>query len=308
MERRAIIIVGPTCSGKTYCAIKLAQKLNSEIISADSRQIYKYLTIGTAKPTPDEQKSVKHHLVDYLEPDEDYNASMFENDSLKIIEDLHAKNKIPVIAGGSGLYIRALTDGIVDVETADESYREYLLNIKEEKGIEHLHDMLKAMDPGSAAEMLPQNWKRVLRAIEVFKVTGRSISDFHAEQKREVDINFIRFGLNWDRQTLYANIEKRVDQMIYDGLLDEVRSILSRGYSADLNSLNTVGYKEIIAYLNGDYLLKRAAELIKRNTRRYAKRQMTWFRSDTRIKWLDIKELEDLNRVSDKIFDEYLIG
>lgn len=298
MERRAIIIVGPTCSGKTYCAIKLAQNLNSEIISADSRQIYKYLTIGTAKPTPDEQKSAIHHLVDHLEPDEEYNISRFENESIRIIQDLHAKDKIPVIVGGSGLYIKALVDGVIDVESADESYREHLLNIKKDKGIESLYSMLQDLDPKSAAEMLPQNWKRVIRAIEVFKVTGRSITEFHSEQQRDLDINFTQFGLNWERQILYSNIENRVDQMINDGLVDEVKSILSRGYSTDLNSLNTVGYKEIIAYLNDEYPIERAVELIKRNTRRYAKRQMTWFRKDTRIKWLDIKDYSDLENIS----------
>lgn len=308
MERRAIIIAGPTCSGKTYCAIKLAQKLNSEIISADSRQIYKYLTIGTAKPNPDEQKSIKHYFVDQLEPDEDYNVSRFENESIQIIKDLHAEDKIPVIAGGSGLYIKALVDGIVDVESADENYRERLLSIKKEKGIEYLYSMLQEVDPRSAAGMLPQNWKRVMRAIEVFELTGRSITEIHSEQKRDIDINFIQFGLNWERQLLYANIEKRVEQMIKDGLIDEVKSILDRGYEPDLNSLNTVGYKEIIAYLKDEYPIERAIELIKRNTRRYAKRQMTWFRKDTRIIWLDISKTEDLNRASDKILNEYLIS
>jgi tRNA dimethylallyltransferase len=308
LERRAIIIAGPTCSGKTYCAIKLAQKLNSEIISADSRQIYKYLTIGTAKPNPDEQKSIKHYFVDQLEPDEDYNVSRFENESIQIIKDLHAEDKIPVIAGGSGLYIKALVDGIVDVESADENYRERLLSIKKEKGIEYLYSMLQEVDPRSAAGMLPQNWKRVMRAIEVFELTGRSITEIHSEQKRDIDINFIQFGLNWERQLLYANIEKRVEQMIKDGLIDEVKSILDRGYEPDLNSLNTVGYKEIIAYLKDEYPIERAIELIKRNTRRYAKRQMTWFRKDTRIIWLDISKTEDLNRASDKILNEYLIS
>jgi tRNA dimethylallyltransferase len=301
LERRAIIIVGPTCSGKTYCAISLAGKLDSEIISADSRQIYKYLNIGTAKPTPDEQKSVVHHLVDRLEPDEHYNISMFEKESLQIIRELQSRSKIPVIAGGSGLYVKALVDGLIDVDSSDESYREHLLKIKKEKGIEFLYSMLQEVDPIAACRMLPQNWKRVMRAIEVFQLTGRSIVEIHSEQNREIDINFIQFGLNWDRKILYENIEKRVDQMIETGLVDEVKSILNRGYSSELNSLNTVGYKEIIAYLNNEYSLDRAVELIKRNTRRYAKRQLTWFRKDTRIKWLDIDSASELKNISDVI-------
>jgi tRNA dimethylallyltransferase len=308
LERRTIIIVGPTCSGKTYCAINLAGRLESEIISADSRQIYKYLTIGTAKPTVDEQNSIVHHLIDHLEPDEDYNISMFENDSLGIIRELHAREKIPVITGGSGLYVKALVDGIIDVDSPDESFRERLLNIKHEKGNEFLYGMLQEIDPEAAAKMLPQNWKRVMRAIEVFTITGKSIIEIHSEQKRDIDINFIQFGLNWDRKILYENIEKRVDRMIESGLIDEVKSLLNMGCSPDLNSLNTVGYKEIIAHLNDEYSLERAVELIKRNTRRYAKRQMTWFRKDERIKWLDIKIDSDLDKVSDKILEDSLIG
>ena len=301
MERRAIIIVGPTCSGKTFSAINLAKRLNSEIISADSRQIYKYLTIGTAKPAEEELDSVVHHLVDMLNPDEPYNISMFENDSLKIIKKLHGQKKIPVITGGSGLYVKALVDGVIDVDSPDQNYRDHLLDIKRDKGQDYLYNMLLEIDPKSASTMLPQNWKRVIRAIEVFKLTGRSIVDFHLEQKQRSDINFFEFGLNWERKLLYSNIDKRVDRMIDSGLVDEVKSLLDMGYARDLNSLNTVGYKEIIAYLNGDYTLERAVELIKRNTRRYAKRQMTWFRKDQRIVWFDIDNYRDLENISDRI-------
>lgn len=304
MERRAIIIAGPTCSGKTYCAIKLARALNSEIISADSRQIYKHLSIGTAKPSAEELASVKHHLIDQFEPDEDYNASRFENDSIHIIKELQTENMIPVIAGGSGLYIKALVEGIIDVDTPDEGYRQHLLKLKQEKGNDYLFSMLKDVDPEAAAGMLPQNWKRVIRAIEVHHTTGRSITQFHSEQNREIDIEFVQYGLNWDRETLYTNIETRVDQMIDDGLIDEVKAILDMGYSSELNSLNTVGYKEIIDFLDGGISLERAVELMKRNTRRYAKRQMTWFRKDERIKWLDIKSFEDLNNAAELILNE----
>jgi tRNA dimethylallyltransferase len=301
LERRAIIIVGPTCSGKTYSAINLAKRLNSEIISADSRQIYKYLSIGTAKPAEEELNSVVHHLADTLEPDEPFNISMFENDSLKIIDKLHNQNKIPVISGGSGLYIKALVDGVIDVDRPDENYREQLLNIKREKGIEYLYNLLQEIDPRSASTMMPQNWKRVIRAMEVFKYTGKSIVDIHLEQKRDIDVKFFQFGLKWERKVLYANIEKRVDYMIESGLVDEVKSVLDMGYSGDLNSLNTVGYKEILAYIRGEHTLERAVELIKRNTRRYAKRQMTWFRKDRRIFWFDIKDSRDLENITDRI-------
>ncbi len=301
MERRAIIIVGPTCSGKTYAALNLAKRLKSEIISADSRQIYKYLTIGTAKPSKEELRSIVHHFVDLLEPGETYNISKFENDSLKIIERLHRQNKIPVIAGGSGLYVKALVDGVIDVDKPDQNYREDLLKIKREKGTDYLYNLLREADPRSASTMLPQNWKRVIRALEVFKYTGKSIVDLHSEQKREIEIDFFQFGLNWERKVLYTNIENRVDRMIESGLVDEVKSLLEMGYTGELNSLNTVGYKEILSYFSGEYTLDRAIELIKRNTRRYAKRQMTWFRKDKRIVWIDINDLQDLENISERI-------
>jgi tRNA dimethylallyltransferase len=301
LERRAIIIVGPTCSGKTFSAINLSKRLNTEIISADSRQIYRYLTIGTAKPTKEELNSVVHHLVDSIEPDRPYNISMFENESLEIIDRLHRQNKVPVITGGSGLYVKALVDGVIDVESPDQNYREHLLEIKREKGIDYLHNLLLEIDPKSASAMLPQNWKRVIRAIEVYKLSGRSIVDLHLEQKRNTGINFFQFGLNWERKVLYSNIEKRVDRMINSGLVDEVKSLLDMGFSKNLNSLNTVGYKEIMAYLNGDYTIDRAVELIKRNTRRYAKRQMTWFLKDKRIVWFDIEDSGDLENIPERI-------
>ena len=290
MERKVIVIVGPTCSGKTKVGISLAQKLNSEIISADSRQIYKKLTIGTAKPTQDELRKMKHHIIDLLEPDEDYNVSRFETDSLKVIDELITQGKIPIVVGGSGLYIKALTEGIFNSVDTDDDYREELKVKREKFGNEYLYDELKKVDPQSASGMLPQNWKRIMRALEVFHLTGEPIWKMQENYERKVDYNFILFGLDWDRKILYANIEKRVDEMIESGLMDEVKNILSLGYSKNINSLNTVGYKEIISYLDNEITLEHAIELIKRNTRRYAKRQMTWFRKTENINWLTCDE------------------
>src|SRR3989339_1687538 len=291
MERKVIVIVGPTCSGKTKVGISLAQKLNSEIISADSRQIYKKLTIGTAKPTQDELRKMKHQFIDLLEPDEDYNVSRFETDSLKVIDELITQGKIPIVVGGSGLYIKALTEGIFNSVDTDDEYREELIEKREKFGNEYLYEELKKVDPQSASGMLPQNWKRVMRALEVFHLTGEPIWKVQENYERKgKDYNFILFGLNWDRKILYANIEKRVDEMIKSGLVEEVKNILSLGYSKNINSLNTVGYKEIISYLDNEITLDRAIELIKRNTRRYAKRQMTWFRKTENINWLTCDE------------------
>jgi tRNA dimethylallyltransferase len=303
MERKVIVIVGPTCSGKTKVSIELAKKINSEIISADSRQIYMYLDIGTAKPSIENLESVKHHFINYLYPDENYNVSRFESDTLEVIEKLFSENKIPVVAGGSGLYIHAIVDGIFDAVNADDEFREEF-NLKREKfGNEYWYEELKKVDPLSASEMLPQNWKRVMRAIEVYNLTGIPIWKFQRDYKRETNINFIQFGIEWPREILYDNINNRVVSMISDGLVNEVKSILKAGYNSNLNSLNTVGYKEIISYLQNEISLDRAVELIKRNTRRYAKRQLTWFRKDKRINWIKIQSEEQLKEIPDYIIN-----
>jgi len=304
LERRVIVIIGPTCSGKTKLSLNLAGKLNSEIISADSRQIYKLLDIGTAKPSEEELAKVRHHFIDRLKPDESFNVSKYEEESLRIIDELHEKDKIPIVVGGSGLYIKALVDGIFNEVDTDEDFRQMLLAEREKFGNEYLYEKLIAVDKVSADTMLPQNWKRVIRALEVFHLTGEPIWKFHAEHKREVDIEFLQFGLNWERELLYENINNRVDKMISAGLVNEVKSVLVSGFSSELNSLNTVGYKEIIAYLDEEFDLERAVELIKRNTRRYAKRQMTWFRKDDRIKWFKINHEEDLEKIAESIIKD----
>ncbi len=302
MEKRVIVIVGPTCSGKTELSIEIAKDLDTEIISADSRQIFEYLTIGTAKPTKKELSEVKHHFVNKLDPEVDYNVSLFEKDSTKIINELSQRNKIPVIVGGSGLYIKAIVDGIVDIDS-DEELREKLNEERETFGNEFIYKKLEKLDPKAAETMLPQNWKRVIRAVEVYKLTGKSILDIHKEQERDDDYDFLQFGLNWPREILYKNIENRVEEMIKNGLVEEVQKILEMGYSTEINAMNTVGYKEIISYLNKEVTLERAIELIKRNTRRFAKRQLTWFRRDDRIQWLRIKSKEDLKTAKKNIIE-----
>lgn len=301
MERKVIVIAGPTCSGKTTLSILLAEKLNTEIISADSRQFYKYLDIGTAKPDKHILKKVKHHFINILEPDEYFNVSLFEKRALNIIDGLLAKNKIPIVVGGSGLYVKALTEGIFDEADYNEEIRNKLMLIKKEKGKEGLYIELKLVDPESASKMLPQNWKRVLRALEVYYSTGQQIWKFHEKQERKVDIEFNIYGLNWKKEVLYKNIELRVDSMIDNGLIEEIKYILDKGYSKTLNSLNTVGYKEIISYLDGEISQDSAVDLIKRNTRRYAKRQMTWFRGVEEVHWFDVSSFDDLDNICEEI-------
>ena len=305
MERKVIVIVGPTCSGKTRLGIQLANKLNGEIISADSRQIYKYLNIGTAKPEEQILKKVKHYFIDQLEPDEDFNVSKFEKEALKIIQEIFGESKQPIVVGGTGLYIKALIDGIFDTVDTDEEYRHDLLELKDKFGNDFLYDKLKQADPESAGKMQPSNWKRIIRALEVYHLTGERIGIHQEKYERKIDFNFVQYGLNWERKTLYNNIESRVDKMINAGLVDEVKEIIDKGFNKNLNSLNTVGYKEIISFIKGEITLERAAELVKRNTRRYAKRQMTWFRKDQRIKWFDVKAVEEINNVCEQILNTF---
>lgn len=295
MGQRVIVIAGPTCSGKSYLGLKLAQLINGEIISADSRQIYKKLNIGTAKPSFKELKIVKHHFIDILNPDEDYDVNRFSIEAEKVIGDIHKRKKTAIVVGGSGLYEKALIDGIVGSADKDEGLRNELLQKNKKYGNEFLYNELLEVDPISAEKMLPQNWKRVIRALEVFYLTGKPIWQHHISQNKNSKFSFYQIGLNWDREVLYDRIEKRIDNMIEYGLVNEVTGILNDGYNKNLNSLNTVGYKEIISYLEDGITLNRAIELIKRNTRRYAKRQITWFKADERIKWFNVSSQKDLD-------------
>lgn len=301
MERIVLVIVGPTCSGKSDLAFNLAFNLNTEIISADSRQIYKQLNIGTAKPSIEQLNKIKHHFINELNIDEKFDASKFELRGLEIINELFSKSKIPIIVGGTGLYLKALIDGITSFIPNDLNYRNDLLNKRKKFGNEFIYNELKTVDPISASKMLPQNWKRVVRALEVFHLTGKSILEIQKQFKRNTDIEFIQFGLKWNRDLLYKRINQRVDIMIRSGLVDEVKEILKQGYDKNLYSLSTVGYKEIIDYLENKHSLEKAIELIKRNTRRYAKKQLTWFNKDDRIFWFDIINEEQLIDAKDKI-------
>jgi len=298
VNKKVIVITGPTCSGKTDVAINLALKLNTEIISADSRQIYKYLTIGTAKPNSFQLSKVEHYFVDELLPNEDFNADIFSKKASKIISEIFEKGKIPIVVGGSGLYIQALIDGLDVTADSNPDLRKSLMEKRSLFGNQYIHNELKKVDPISAEKLLPQNWKRVIRAFEVFYITNKPIWQFNSNKKNN-DFLFFQYGLNLDRDILYQRINSRVDKMIEEGLIEEVKKILEAGYENNLNSLNTLGYKEMIDFIEGKISLEKAIYLIKRNTRRFAKKQMTWFKKDKRILWLDAnknstEELADL--------------
>ncbi|MBE2190000.1 MAG: tRNA (adenosine(37)-N6)-dimethylallyltransferase MiaA [Desulfobulbaceae bacterium] len=273
------VIIGPTASGKTKTALDLAQIGPMEIVSADSRQIYKYMNIGTAKPSKEEMSLVKHHLIDFLFPNVDYSAGIFAEDALTAVNDILNRDKIPVIVGGTGFYIKAFFEGLSDepVNESRDLVRDNLNNMLKEKGREHLYQLLKQIDPVSAEKNRDMNPQRIVRAIEFFYSFGIKFSESQESEKKH---NFVPkyFGLFPQRESLYQIINSRVDSMIGSGLIDEVNYLLSLGFDLKFNSMNTVGYKEIINYLDGQTSLERAIELIKQNTRHYAKRQFTWFK------------------------------
>ncbi|TAL70905.1 MAG: tRNA (adenosine(37)-N6)-dimethylallyltransferase MiaA [Bacteroidetes bacterium] len=286
---KVIIILGPTASGKTEASVELSKLIDCEVISADSRQIYRFLDIGTAKPTKEAQKQVKHHFIDILNPDEYYSAGLFGSQAESVISDLSGKKKIPLIVGGSGLYIKALCEGLFreDLKNNTSDIRKNITNKLELFGIDVLYDELKKIDVESTNLYFDRNPRRILRALEYFYSTGFPISKAHKEKKDRKTFKTLYFGIHFEREELYKRINTRAELMWENGLESETRKVLKIGYTPELNSLNTVGYKECIAYLNSDISRERAIELTKQNTRRYAKRQMTWFRKINDIKWLN---------------------
>ena len=295
--------MGPTASGKTSVSIELAKKIDAEIISADSRQIYRNISIAAAVPSLEERKGISHHLLETLELEEEYSAGKFELDASKIAKDILASGKNVIVSGGSGLYIKALVDGIFQCETKDLKIRDDLNLMLIEKGKEYLYEELKKVDPEAASKMSPEFHRRVLRALEVYYTTGKRISSLRANiPEREFD--FIQFGLLIDRPLLYKRINGRVDEMIDKGLIDEVKKLRERYDYKKINSLNTVGIKEVYKYLEGEYDFETAIKMLKQNTRRYAKRQMTWFRKDKRIHWIKAEETDSATEIAEKIYKQ----
>jgi tRNA dimethylallyltransferase len=304
---KVLIIVGPTGSGKSLIGFAIAKKLGAEIVSADSRQIFKYLDIGTAKPSRDELSEVKHHFIDEKYPNEVYNAGEYSKDARIRIENIFKQNKIPIIVGGSGLYIHALVDGFFDGPSADGQIRSELEYRMKTEGSKKLLEELRTIDPISASKMLPSNSRRIVRALEVFRITGEPISKL---QKNIIlpDFDPVFVGPNWDRKKLYQRINARVDWMIGAGLLSEVNKLIEKGYSSSMNALQTVGYQEVFEFLNGKISFDEMTDLIKKNSRHYAKRQLTWFRRDARIKWFDVRNEKELIAISDNIYKYFSIN
>lgn len=293
MKPKVIVIVGPTASGKTAVSIELAKKINGEIISADSMQIYKYMNIGTAKPTADEMQGVKHYMLDIVEPDETYNVAKYKKMAENAIEEILAKGKTPIIVGGTGLYINTLVNGIEFLEIeGDTQYRDSLIKKGYEEGAKVLHDELKKVDPESAEVIDANNIRRVARALEIYKVTGKTKTQLDIESRKEVKYDYIMFGLEWPREELYSRIDQRVDIMVKSGLIEEVKWLIEN-YKVSSTAMQGLDYKEVVEYLNGDISYEEMVEKLKIETRHYAKRQLTWFRKDTRIKWVTKEKAVD---------------
>jgi len=294
-----VIITGPTAVGKTDLAIRTALELNSEIVSADSMQIYRYMNIGTAKPSLEERQGIAHHMIDIVDPDEEYSVARYQVEARETIEQIYRKGKIPILTGGTGLYINSVIMPMDFTEAAeDPQYREELRLLAAEKGNEYVHQMLVNIDPETAAKLHPNDIRRVIRALEVFYLTGRRMSDYRQDfANMESQYDIVYLGLNMNRDDLYERINKRVDKMIDSGLLDEVRNLMEMGYTKNLISMQGLGYKEMIRYLEGRCTLDESIEVLKRDTRRYAKRQLTWFRRDKRIEWLDLDNLTNRDRL-----------
>lgn len=307
MEKRPLIVLtGPTSVGKTSLSISLAKRVNGEIISADSMQVYKHMDIGTAKIKPEEMDGVAHYLIDELEPDEEFNVVKFSQLSKHYMEQIYAKNKIPILVGGTGFYIQAVLYDIDFTENdADSSYREYLQQLAKEQGNDYLYNMLLAQDPDSAKAIHPNNVKRIIRALEYYKLTGGEQISKHNELQRHKasPYNFCYFVLNRNRADLYGNINKRVDKMMADGLLNEVKALKAAGYSRELVSMQGLGYKELLAYLEGECSLEEAIEIIKRDTRHFAKRQITWFKREKDVIWLDKDKFSSEEELLESILD-----
>lgn len=296
--KKIICIVGPTASGKTALSIKLAKALSGEVVSGDSMQIYKGMDIGTAKPTRDEMENIPHHMFSIVSPDDNYSVARYCDEASRVIDDIIARGKTPIVVGGTGLYIDSLVNGY-EFATFEESgqYREKLFALYEEKGAHFIHEMLREVDPKRAEEIHENNVKRVIRALEIYNATGKTATEHDQETKKRpkrYDARYVGICFR-DREKLYERINLRVDMMIENGLVSEVRRLLSEGVPETATSLQAIGYKELVAHIRGEGNLESAIEEIKLASRRYAKRQLTWFRRNKETKWIYAEETESFS-------------
>jgi tRNA dimethylallyltransferase len=306
MEKLPLVIINsPTATGKTELAVNLALEFSGEIISADSMQVYRYLDIGTAKPAMEERRGIKHHLIDVVDPDEEFNAALFAEQARAIISNLAGKGKPVFVVGGTGLYIRALLKGIIDTPDVDEDIRNHYRKLRDTQGKKYLYDLLLQRDAAAAAQINPNDSVRVIRALEVLEQTGESIT---VKQKKhsfsDTPYKTYKIGLQIDRKELKQRIELRTDKMIAAGLLDEAKGVLAKGYSENLKPLQSLGYKQIIEFLDNKYSWGNCIDLIKRDTWQYARRQMTWFAADKEINWFSPASFDEIEKSVEKFLKE----
>ncbi|QAY68387.1 tRNA (adenosine(37)-N6)-dimethylallyltransferase MiaA [Paenibacillus protaetiae] len=286
-----LVLIGPTAVGKTKLSIEIAKAWNAEIISGDSMQVYRGMDIGTAKITTEEQQGIRHHLIDICDPDTPFSAADFQLRCTEAIADIASRGKLPFIVGGTGLYVESVCYGYQFADNgSDEQFRQHMQRIADEHGAEALHERLKQIDPKSAERLHPNDVRRVIRALEVYHLTGETFSSQQEGQKRESPYELCIIGLSLDRAELYQRIEQRIDLMMEQGLVEEVRQLLQSGTPPHAVAMQGLGYKEIAAYLNGECTLEAAVTLLKRDTRRFAKRQLSWFRHMENIHWIDMGE------------------
>lgn len=303
-KKPLIILTGPTAVGKTKASIDLAKKINGEIISADSMQIYKYMDIGSAKIKKEEMDNIQHYLIDELMPEDSFHVALFQKMAKEAVRKIYDKGKIPIVVGGTGFYIQALLYDIDFKEVESHPYRAELEELVKEKGGEYLHDKLREVDPKSAEAIHANNTKRVIRAMEYFYETGTRISEHNeVERQKESPYNFLYFVLNDKREHLYQRIDMRIEEMLEEGLVEEVSQLKAKGYTRDLVSMQGLGYKEIFAYLEGEITLEDAVYILKRDTRHFAKRQITWFKRERDVKWI---QKDDLGYKEELVLEQML--
>ncbi len=303
-----VVIIGPTAAGKTAVSVQCAQALEGEIVSGDSMQVYRGMDIGTAKITPYEKQNIPHHMIDIINPDEEFSVADFQERAQSCIDNILIRQKLPILAGGTGLYIQAIVDNLDFTEIEiDWDFRNQLKALAQEKGNAYLHQQLKNVDPQAALKIHPNDLRRMIRALEVFEKTGKPISEFQKDSKQiPSPYSPIMIGISMEREVLYERINERVEKMFEMGLEEEVKKLLSKGYDPSLIAMQGLGYKEVISYLQGQYDLEEAKRVLKRDTRHFAKRQLTWFKRDERITWFNGLENHVVDHIVLHINDQLL--
>lgn len=302
MEIPLLVIAGPTASGKTELGIKLAERIGGEIVSADSRQVYRFMDIGTAKPSMEERRRVRHYMIDIVNPDEEFTAADYVKGAGKAVREICREGKVPVMAGGTGLYVRAVVDGIFSGPGSDTEIRKKLEEEAKKKGLSCLHERLGKIDPDASLRIHPNDRRRIIRALEIYETTGHPISRLQKDgrkRKREYDVKM--FGINRSREELYKRIDERVEKIFREGFVEEVKMLMDMGYGENLISMEALGYREVIHFLNEKMNLEEAKGKIKKDTRNYAKRQLTWFRKDERINWININRREKFEDAVERV-------